>query len=423
MSFTLIFLAFFAGILTLLSPCILPLLPVILSWVLDKNGKRFSIFVAILSLGVSIFLFTFLLKVLTLFINIPTYIWTGISWFLLLFLGISFLLPWVWVYISNKVWLSSVSHKIMIQSDKQSSYFKEILLWAALWPLFSSCSPSYIFILAIVIPQSFVYGIFLLISYILGIILILWSIAIFWKKILTSYKGFLHYEVLIKKILWVILIFTAIFFISGVSQSIQSTLSIYFPSTSLENSLLKKYKAWLESSESIGTCGAKWCSQNIEWGLWFLDPQVLLDKYGKYKAPEIQNTWEGINIDNFWGIDDLKGKVILLKFWRIGCPNCIEELGEIEKIEKNYLWKNFSVFSIHIPENPSERKKSEVEKVVKKYNITYPVLLDNDYLNWKTYHNTLTPTYFLIDPAWYVVKVYEGKWHISEIKKDIENLF
>ena len=91
-----LFISFIAGVLTVLAPCILPLLPVIVGGSMAEQASAKRVFVIVGSLGVSVFVFTLLLKVSTAFITIPELFWQLLSGCLLLFFGIVTLWPALW---------------------------------------------------------------------------------------------------------------------------------------------------------------------------------------------------------------------------------------------------------------------------------------------------------------------------------------
>ena len=98
---TLFLVSFLAGILTVLAPCVLPVLPVILAGSLTEKQKWYP-YVVTFSLAVSIVLFTILLKVSTIFIDIPVDFWKYFSGGILLALGGVYIFPHAWAWIGEK---------------------------------------------------------------------------------------------------------------------------------------------------------------------------------------------------------------------------------------------------------------------------------------------------------------------------------
>ncbi len=94
--------AFIAGMLTILAPCVLPVLPVILAGSLGEK-KSWYPYLVTASLAGSIVLFTILLKASTLLIDIPLSFWSSISGLILVFLGLAYVFPHAWTWIASKL--------------------------------------------------------------------------------------------------------------------------------------------------------------------------------------------------------------------------------------------------------------------------------------------------------------------------------
>jgi cytochrome c biogenesis protein CcdA len=98
---SLVFISFIAGILTILAPCVLPVLPVILAGSLTEK-KWWYPYLVTFSLAVSIVLFTVLLKASTLFLGIPSSFWKYVSGGILILLGAIYIFPHIWAVIGEK---------------------------------------------------------------------------------------------------------------------------------------------------------------------------------------------------------------------------------------------------------------------------------------------------------------------------------
>ncbi len=170
-------LSFFAGMLTVASPCVLPLLPVVLASSVAEKSRR-STFVIIGSLAVSIIAFTLFLKVSTVFIDVDDSIWLKLSGGLIVLVGLSLLFPKTWDFISIKLSFVEKAHVLQSKSLEHKGIVRNILLGASLGPIFSSCSPTYGIILGTVLPNSFSVGLLNLVLYTLGLVLVLTIIAV-----------------------------------------------------------------------------------------------------------------------------------------------------------------------------------------------------------------------------------------------------
>jgi len=178
---TLFIISFLSGVLTVLAPCILPLLPVVIGRSVGARNKT-APFVIIGSLALSILLFTYLLKVSTAFIAIPTYVWGYVSGVIIVVVGLVFLFPEIWDRLSFVRTTNQEGNKIIGAGHQRKSTWGDMLVGAALGPVFSSCSPTYFVILATVLPASFFLGTLYLLTYIAGLVLILLIIALLGQR-------------------------------------------------------------------------------------------------------------------------------------------------------------------------------------------------------------------------------------------------
>src|SRR3989344_6727781 len=149
--------SFVAGVLTVLAPCILPLLPVVVGSA-ASGRSRWTPYIVIGSLSLSVIVFTFALKVSTAFIMVPPQFWTYLSGGILMLFGIALLFPSLWENIPGLAKLQSGSNKLMGSGYQKKSFWGDALIGASLGPIFSTCSPTYFVILASVLPVSYALG-------------------------------------------------------------------------------------------------------------------------------------------------------------------------------------------------------------------------------------------------------------------------
>lgn len=181
---TFFFLSFLAGVLTVLAPCILPLLPVIIGTGAGARSK-WTPYIVIGSLGLSILVFTYLLKASTLLITIPPHFWGYFSGTILIIIGLLFAFPVIWEKMPFHGKLSVGSNALVGAGYTKKSLTGDIIIGAALGPVFSSCSPTYFLILASVLPANFLLGTVYLLAYISGLIAILLLISLLGQKFVS----------------------------------------------------------------------------------------------------------------------------------------------------------------------------------------------------------------------------------------------
>lgn len=215
--------SFIAGILTVLSPCVFVLLPVILGGSFsDRSWKAPAII--ILSLSLSIFLFTLLLKASTLLIDVHPGFWKYLSGGILLSFGLITLFPKRWDDVSSKLGLSSRSANLLDKASAKKGVVGNILVGAALGPVFSSCSPTYAIIVATVIPLEPIAGLINLVAYILGLATILGAVAIFGQALVSKTKWAANPEGTFKKVLGAVLVIVGLAVLTGADKRFETYL-------------------------------------------------------------------------------------------------------------------------------------------------------------------------------------------------------
>lgn len=221
MSLTFLLIAVIAGALTVLAPCILPLLPVVIGSGVSGRSK-FTPYIIIASLGVSVLVFTYLLKASTLLIDIPTFVWSYVSGGILALFGLTLLFPALWNHLPfiNKV--STSSNKLVGKGHQEKSFWGDVLIGAALGPVFSSCSPTYFVILATVLPESFLVGTIYLLGYIFGLSIVLLLIAVLGQKVLGKLTNLADEKGSFKKFLGGLFIVIGIAIIFGYDKKFEA---------------------------------------------------------------------------------------------------------------------------------------------------------------------------------------------------------
>ena len=212
--------SFLAGILTILAPCALPMIPVICGrWLESESRKR--IFVILWSFVLSIIAFTLLLKISAVCAGIDNQVWKMISASILILFGLFMIFPFIWDTIS--IWTGiTQSGSLLSKSKKIGWTLGDILLWASLGPVFSSCSPTYALIVAVILPASFLSGFLAMTTYALGIasmllLVIRWGRGLIQRlQIVSSSDGWF------KKFIGLIILLTWLAILTGFDKIVES---------------------------------------------------------------------------------------------------------------------------------------------------------------------------------------------------------
>jgi len=215
--------SFIAGVLTVLAPCVLPLLPVVIGST-ASGRSRLTPYVVVGSLSVSIILFTYLLKFSTIFIMVPPEVWVYFSGGILIFFGLTFLYPMLWARLPGVARLSGASNKLVGSGYQKKNFWGDVLIGAALGPVFSTCSPTYFVILASVLPTSYLLGTTYLLAYVLGLSLVLLLIGLLGERLVSKLSGFSDPKSKLKKIVGILFIILGLTIALGYEKKLEVKL-------------------------------------------------------------------------------------------------------------------------------------------------------------------------------------------------------
>lgn len=221
---TLLFISFVAGILTVLAPCILPLLPVIIGGSITSGENKHRSYVIIGSLIISIVVFTLLLKWSTVFVMVPPYVWNILSGGILILFSLSLLFPDAWSLLPLVGTLNNNSNKLLGTGYQKKTIVGDMIVGAALGPVFSSCSPTYFVILATVLPQNLSVGIVYLFAYALGLGIVLLLIAILGQRLVGKLDNIADPKGWFKRGLGILFLLVGIFIATGIDKQIEASL-------------------------------------------------------------------------------------------------------------------------------------------------------------------------------------------------------
>ncbi len=121
-------------------------------------------------------------------------------------------------------------------------------------------------------------------------------------------------------------------------------------------------------------------------------------------------------------IAQLRGKVVLVDFWTYTCINCLRTLPHLEAWDARYRAKGLVIVGVHTPEFAFEHVSSNVSSAIKRLGIRYPVVQDNDYATWNAYANQYWPAEYLIDKTGRVRHAHFGEGEYPHTEKLIRQL-
>lgn len=404
--FILIVFAFLAGIFTILSPCILPVLPAILSASTIKG--RFRPLGVIAGLIVS---FTFFTLSLTAIVHA-----TGLSADALRYAAIILIALFGIVMIFPRLsdWFAQLASPLAnlgqnIQSkDSKGGFTGGFIFGIALGLLWTPCAgPILAAITTLVATQSInAATIVITLAYSIGAGIPMFLIAYGGGKIIQSSRFFSQHAEGIRQFFGGLMLITAIAIAMHWDTILQQKISTIIPPILIEdNSIVKQELQKLQGNEE----GFALNSETPGWQ----------SNYGP--APELTGIINWINSPPL-SIMMLQGKVVLIDFWTYSCINCLRTLPYLEKWYKEYKDQGLVIIGVHTPEFEFEKNPKNVAEAASRLGVLYPVAQDNDYKTWQAYHNHYWPAHYLIDQKGQVRMIHFGEGSYLDTENAIRKL-
>jgi len=390
--------SFVAGVLTVLAPCILPLLPIVLGGAVADVANRRRPLIIIGSLSASVFIFTFLLKASTALISVPESFWGYLSGVILAAFGLTLLFPTLWDRVSGVFSKSAAaSQRLMARGSQTGGVWGDVLIGSALGPIFTTCSPTFFVILATILPQSTLQGVVHILIYILGLALALFLIAIVGQKLVGKLDWAANPRGWFKRGLGILFIAVAVFVATGADKSVQTSIldAGYFDVTKIEEAITRFFTEPRKDMQK---------------------PEAIMPYI------EIENPAGFVNSEPFRFADFVGKKVILLDFVTYSCINCQRTFPYLNAWHDTYADDGLLIVGIHTPEFAFERDIDNVRAAAKEFGLEFPLVLDNDYATWNAYGNRYWPRKYLIDIHGNIVYDHIGEGAYDETEAMIRTL-
>ncbi|HSC05480.1 MAG TPA: cytochrome c biogenesis protein DipZ [Steroidobacteraceae bacterium] len=120
--------------------------------------------------------------------------------------------------------------------------------------------------------------------------------------------------------------------------------------------------------------------------------------------------------------EGLRGKVVLVDFWTYSCINCLRTLPYLKAWYERYKDQGFVIVGVHSPEFAFEKDERNVRRAVREFGIEYPVALDNDYAIWQDFNNQYWPAHYFVDAQGRIRGHHFGEGNYEESEELIRTL-
>jgi cytochrome c biogenesis protein CcdA/thiol-disulfide isomerase/thioredoxin len=408
----LLFLAFLGGILTIISPCILPVLP----FVFAKADQPFRKSGLPLLAGMAI---TF-----AAFAAIAT---VGGAWIVranqygrvlaLVVLAI-FGLTLLWPALADRLSRPFVQLGSRLSqpsgSDAQPSVLRSLLLGIATGLLWAPCAGP---ILGLILTGAALQGasersVFLLLAYAAGAATSLAVVLLAGGRVFAALKRSLGAEVWIRSVLGVAVLAGVAAIALGLDRGVLTQISL--ASTSgVEQSLIDRFhpntQAQNDPQKKPGSM------------MMMMSASANGAAAGPQELPNLSGAVAWLNSPPL-NRDQLKGHVVLIDFWTYSCINCLRSIPYVRAWADRYKDSGLVVIGVHTPEFAFEKDLDNVKRAVAEFKITYPVALDDDYKIWKAFNNSYWPADYLIDATGKIRHHHFGEGKYDETEEQIQEL-
>src|ERR1700678_290875 len=398
-------LAFAGGVLTILSPCILPVLPFVFARA-DQPFRRSG-----LPLLVGMALTFSAVAVAAAF---------GGHWvvrlnqggrylamLIFLVLGISLLFPSIAEKLTRP--LVRAGGKLQRGPSSEGEIGKSFALGVSTGLLWAPCAGP---ILGLILTGAAIQGpgarsSFLLLSFALGAATSL-GIALFaGNKVFLALKRSLSFEVWIRRGLGVAVIMGVVAIGLGWDTNLLTKFS-FVNTAKAEEHLIDR----LRPNKPASVLAANLSGNPA-------DAHPSLDDEGP--MPDLSGAVAWLNSPPL-SSKSLRGKVVLVDFWTYSCINCLRALPYVEGWAQKYKDAGLVVIGVHTPEFAFEKERSNVEKAVRDLKITYPVAIDSDYKIWQAFNNEHWPAHYFIDGKGRIRYHHFGEGEYDESERVIQEL-
>ena len=385
--------AFVAGIVTAVSPCVLPVLPIVLASGATGGPRR--PFAVVAGLVVSFTVFTLTAAALLSALGLPDDLLRNLAIAVVVLVGLSLIWPRLGDLLGRPFYVLARRRP----SDTSGGF----VLGLSLGLLFTPCAgPVIAAVATVAATRSFTVEAFAItLAYGLGAGIVLLGVALAARRGMSLGSVRAHAPA-IRRALGVAVLAVAVLMIYGVDKRLQTRVPEY---TRALQGLEESGAADGELEELVGGPG--------------LAEEARLDDFGP--APEFQAIEGWINSSPLT-MDALRGKVVVIDFWTYSCINCLRTLPHVRAWDEAYRDDGLVIVGVHTPEFAFEREPDNVRRAVRDHGIEYPVALDPDYGTWQAWLNRYWPAKYFVDRRGHVRYAHFGEGDYEESERVIRRL-
>lgn len=405
--------AFISGVITILSPCILPVLPIVLS--AGSSGGKARPWGVILGFVASFTFFTLALSALVDAFKLSADSLRLVAIAVIGIFGLVLLIPFL--RDQFEVFASKLASGFKTRG-KGSGLGGGIALGLGLGLVWTPCvGPIMASVISLALSRKIDSGsVAITLAYTLGTAIPMFAVMQGGRALLAKVPLLLKNSALIQRIFGAVMLAMALVLAMQWDRSLQTAVLRAFPNygsglSSLEN-LAPVKSALNKRSGRDSTASQNQQTEDFR-GAGSEEPSDASKSFGSAPAFMAEGPWfntaKAYEPGPALSLEGLRGKVVLIDFWTYSCVNCVRTLPWLKAWDKAYRDAGFVIVSVHSPEFAFEKVAGNVQKAIADLGVSWPVVMDNSYAQWKAYDNHYWPSHYLIDA--------QGKvrsWHFGE---------
>jgi cytochrome c biogenesis protein CcdA/thiol-disulfide isomerase/thioredoxin len=397
-------LAYLGGILTIASPCILPVLPFIFSRA-DRPFLRSGL-PLLVGMALTFALFATLAAVGGGWVVAANQYGRWLALVLMAVFGITLLFPAVAERVMHPLVSAGNRLSDKIAADQQHQVGPSLLLGVATGLLWAPCAGP---ILGLVLTGAALQGAnigstFLLLAYAAGAATSLALALLIGGKVFSAMKRSLGAGEWIRRVLGAAMLVGVVAIALGLDTTVLARISAA-STGGIEQRLVQMF--------TPAATPAKLPVQTA------VDTQPVLDDLGE--MPALSGAVQWLNSPPLTA-ESLRGKVVLVDFWTYSCINCLRTLPYVKAWAEKYRDQGLVVIGVHAPEFAFERDIGNVTKEAKKLGIDYPIAIDNNYSIWRAFNNQYWPAHYFIDATGHIRYQHFGEGDYAQSERVIQEL-
>jgi cytochrome c biogenesis protein CcdA/thiol-disulfide isomerase/thioredoxin len=397
--------AFVAGLVTAVSPCVLPILPIVLATGVDGDRRRPYLVIAGLIASFSFFTLTSVQIISAL--HLPSSMLRNVAIVVVAVFGLTLLVPALAV-----AWERATARVPAIGTRlARPGVAGGLITGVGLGLVWTPCAGPIlgaITSLAVTTPGSAA-TLALVVAYSIGAGLPLLAIALGGRAALARFR-LRSASAWASRAFGILVLVTAGLMAVGADTAISADLTSALPDWT---GTLQTLERSGPVQSALGDLGAGSAGSQA--------PGSGSDQAKGPAAPEFAGVDHWLNSEPLT-LAGLRGKVVLVDFWTYSCINCIRTLPYVENWYQKYGPEGFVVVGVHTPEFAFEHDAGNVAAAIARFGITYPVAQDNEYATWTAYDNHYWPADYLIDATGHIRDTHFGEGNYLETEARIRGL-